>query len=113
MNGKAIKTKQIALRSLIVVVDGTLATPVATGFDQYGVSSVQDLAAGRYKINFNRPFSRACEVAGFSMKTTDTTLVVEESDESSVTINTIDMAGANTDAKFVLFVVGSDSRYDI
>lgn len=111
--GRPIKTEQISLRALFFVVDGTLATPAASGFDQYQISSVQDLAVGRYKINFLRPFERSCQLAGFGMLTADTSLVVEAIDSSSITINSIDMAGTNVDAKFSLHVIGSDARYDV
>lgn len=110
---RSIKSAQIKLRMIMVHVDGTAGTPAATSFDKFGVTSVTDLGAGSYRIIFNRPFARACKLAGWSTETAQRVVEVTATDVDRITVQCRDLAGVAADVDIFLTVVGSDSSYDI
>jgi len=48
---KPINTSQVKLRRLHIKVDGSAATPVASGVDKFLIESIDKLGAGNHKIN--------------------------------------------------------------
>jgi len=111
---RGISTAQIKMRLLNFGFDGTLANPLATGFDRFNIKSITKLAAGQYTIIFKSPFERACELMGFSFKTAgiqECEVVALAYDRITVTFK--NSAGADTDAVAFLSVIGSDARYDV
>jgi hypothetical protein len=111
---RSIKTAQLKMRELNFSIDGTAATPSASGFDQYGISSVIDLGAGNYTIIFRDPFERACQLGGIGMLTAGIIMQVTAVAYDRITVLcTAAATGAATDADFHMCVKGSDSRYDV
>jgi hypothetical protein len=110
---RTLSTAQLKMRILAFQLDGTVATPVAAGFDRFNIDSVVDLGAGSYTIIFKKPFERACELMGWSSKTAG----IDECQVVAVAADRITVqaaaGGLNTDADLFLTVVGSDARYDI
>ena len=108
---RGIKTAQVGLRVLNLILDGVPATPVVSGFDEFGIKSVIDLGAGSYTLILDRPFERDCMVTGHAMLTVDGTLEVVAVAYDRVTVQT-KVSGAPTDTKFSLQIMGSDSRFN-
>lgn len=109
---RSIGTAQLKMRELNFLIDGTQATPVATGFDRFQISSVIDLGAGNYTIVFASPFERACQLAGIVSLTAGVTAHVTATAYDRVTVQCLDTAGAALDADLSLCVKGTDSRFD-
>lgn len=111
---ESIKSAQLQLRQLNFKVNGTLATPTATGFDQFNILSVVDNGVGDYTIIFKFPFKRTPQLAGWSSLTTACGgLKVEAIAYDRINVKTFDYAGVAVDADIFLCVLGSDFRYDI
>jgi len=111
-----LSTAQIKLRMLAFGFDGTALGPalVATGFDQFNISSITKLAPGQYTVIFKKPFERACELLSWVSKTAgiqECEVVATAYDR--VTFTTKNSAGVDTDALLFLSVLGSDARYDV
>lgn len=112
---RSIKTAQLKLRELNIKLNGTLATPTVTGFDQYQVSSVVDLGVGNYTVIFSNPFERACQLGGVASLTADIDVQVTAVAFDRITVKCMDAATglAATEADLFLCIKGSDSRYDV
>jgi hypothetical protein len=110
---RGLKSAQILQRILNFTLSGVPATPVAGGFDQYGIKQVIDLGAGNYTVIFKYPFERACQLAGHASLTSGILVQVTAVDFDRITIQCRDAAGVATDANLHLSVIGSDSRYDV
>ena len=110
---RSIKSVQPSLREMSLQINGTLATPTATGFDQYGVSSVVDSTNGLLTIIFKRPFERACQVKGIVPITADTRHEVVAVDFDRVTVQCTDLAGVDAVGDYYITILGSDSRFDV
>ena len=109
---RSIGSSQLKLRKLVFTVDGVVATPVASGFDKFGILQILDLGAGNYTIIFADPFERACIVEGHSMTTPNSALHVTAVAFDRVTVQCTDLAAGALDAVFSLSVMGSDGRFD-
>jgi len=112
---RSIKSAQVGLREINLQVNGSLATPTATGFDQFGVSSVIDNGVGNYTIVFKSPFERVCACKSLAMITADAIARVSAVAKDRITIETFDSTDGTTpkEADFYLCVLGSDFKYDI
>lgn len=100
------------MRELNFIIDGTSATPAASGFDRFQIKQVIDLGAGNYTIIFKSPFERACQLGGVGMITPQRVLAVTAVAYDRITVAITDLAGAAADADFALCVKGSDARFD-
>ena len=95
-----LKIRQNNMTFLFIAVDGTVVTPVASGLDSKFVSSVQDLGAGNYKINFKDKARRALIPVGHEVFTDGLYLRVTAVNTESVTVLCKTFAGVATDASF-------------
>ena len=84
------------------VFDGTGGT-ITTDGDR-NVSSISKVSAGRYKVNFRRPVPLAHRVVSVSLNGAGSGFVFAE-DETSVTINTVNPAGTQTDFGRIMLTV--------
>jgi len=109
---RSIKTAQLGMRELNILLVGATGTLSVAGFDEHQVS-VTDLGVGNYKVTFLRPFERACALGGFASVTTDRTLEVVAVAVDSITILCNDLAGAPAEADVYLCIKGSDARYNV
>lgn len=93
----AIKTSQVRLRRIHVKVNGTAATPVASGVDKFLVASIDDLGVGNYKINLTgKAFARnnnPLDVIGFTAIGDVALFQVDATDRSSITISAFEADG--------------------
>ena len=112
---RSIGTAQIKMRELNFALNGVPATPVVSGFDQHGISSVVDLGAGNYTIIFKNPFERACQLGGIGMLTAGIIMQVTAVAYDRITVLCTDAATGltATDCAFHMCVKGTDSRYDV
>lgn len=110
---RSIGTAQLKMRELNFSIDGTAGTPAASGFDQFGISSVVDLGAGNYTIIFANPFERACQLGGWASLTANIMLQVTAVAYDRITVQCTDETGAAADADLHMCVKGSDARYDV
>lgn len=106
---RSIKTGQVSLRQLNIVVDATSGTPVISGFDKLGIDSVIDLGAGNHTIIFKRPFEQSCIPTGHCMFTVGGSLEITAVAYDRVTVQS-KVATVAADAKFSLQITGCDSR---
>jgi len=81
-----LQCRQVGQVQLNLSVNGTAATPVASGPDAAFVSSVQDLGTGNYKINFKEPAKIAPFCSGLVSLTVDATIQVTASTVDSITV---------------------------
>ena len=109
---RSISSEQLHLRMLNVSIDGTVATPIASSFDQHQIASIIDLGAGNYTIIFASPFERDCLPQGHMMLAADRAMHVTAVAFDRVTVQCSDLAGVAADAAFNLSVMGSDGRFD-
>lgn len=111
---RSIKTAQLKMREINILLAGATGTPVISGFDQYQCT-VTDLGVGNYKVNFNSPFERACALGGFALVTTGVAAVnVIAVAADSITIQCdSDLIGTPIEADVYLCIKGSDARYDV
>lgn len=111
---RSIKTAQLKMRELNILLEGSSGTPAISGFDQYQVS-VTDLGVGNYKVSFNNPFERNCALGGFGLVTAGVaSVVVTAVAEDSITIQCdSDLIGTPVDCDLYLCIKGSDARYDV
>lgn len=108
---RGIKSKQVNLREINLQINGTLATPTATGLDEFGVKEVVDGGAGLLTIIFNSPFLRSdVMVKSIAMITADTAANVVATAYDRVSIQTTDLAGVNTVADYFVSIIGSDFK---
>lgn len=112
---RSIKTAQLKMRMLNLILNGTPGTPVAIGFDRFGVSSVTDNGVGDYTVIFKNPFERACQCAGLAIITADCIGIVTAVASDRITVKTFDATDGTTakEADMYLNVIGSDARYDV
>ena len=109
---RSIKTAQVNLREINLKVNGTAATPTATGLDEYGVKQVIDGGTGLLTIIFKAPFLGEVAVKSISMITADADAHVVAVAYDRATIQAR-VAGANADADYYLCVLGSDFKNKI
>ncbi|RLA65481.1 MAG: hypothetical protein DRQ88_09375 [Epsilonproteobacteria bacterium] len=112
---RAIKTAQIKLREMNIIVQGTDTGPaiVPLGFDRMGVT-IEKTGNGLYTISFKVAFIR--DVVGYGQTLTDGHLVsVLAVSPTSIDIKTAAGSAPTTasDADFALRIVGSEHSYDI
>ena len=107
---RGIKSQQVNLREINLQINGLLATPTATGFDEFGVSEVIDGGTGLITIVLNRPFLRSdVMVKSISMITADATASVVATAADRVTIQAM-VAGVDADADYFISILGSDFK---
>jgi len=95
-----LKIRQNNVTYLHISIDGTVATPVAGGWDTKFIKSVQDLGAGNYKITFKDKARRNLLPIGHEVYTDGLYLRVTATDKESVTVLCKTFAGVATDASF-------------
>lgn len=106
---RTLKSRQIGLVKTYHLISGTAATPADSGLDKAYVSSVEDLGAGSYKINFLEPSRLDIVVDSIVSATAGAIINVAAVDKESVTINVISRADvlAAMDADFYISCVHS------
>jgi len=110
---RSIKSAQLKMRELNFAISGTAGTPVASGFDRFGIKQVIDLGVGNYTVIFKAPFERACLLGGWSSSTADVALQVTALAYDRITVQcTLASTAAAVDADISLCVKGSDARFD-
>lgn len=110
---RSIKTAQVGLRELNFYFDGSVASPVPAGFDQFQISSISKLQTGQYTVVFSGPFERACRAHGWVMGDENRYVVIESAayDRVTLSIRRRDTQ-ARVDDTVDLRVMGSDHRFD-
>ena len=101
------------MRELQIIVDGTSATPSASGHDRLQISSVVDNGVGDYTIILKRPFNaknQSKAMAFVQPITAGIAVSVVAVDHDRVTVNCTDLAGVAADADLMLLIKGSDAR---
>ena len=112
---RSISTAQVKMREMDIFVDGTVTTPVAAGFDEFGIKSVTDTGTGDYLITLNAAFGRD-DIMAFAQSTTTGVLCeIGAVTRNSVQVLCFDVAtGATpTDGAFFLRILGSEFNYNI
>ena len=100
---RSLKCRQVGHVLMSVSVNGTAVTPAASGSDAMFVSSVQDLGAGSFKINFKEAAKQNLEVIGLVSLTDQAIGRVAAVDKESITVQFDDPAtGAAKDADFTV-----------
>lgn len=110
---RTVRTAQVRMREMDLLIADTLTTPVAQGFDRFGVSSVTDDGPGVYTINIANAFGRddimgfvtACSAPGYGQITAVT--------RNTIQVSMFDTAGAAADIDFFIRILGSEFNYDI
>jgi hypothetical protein len=100
----AKRCRQIEFYEVFFSVNGTAGTPAASGIDAKAVSSVQDLGAGNYKINFKDVSPQNLVVSGIVNFTASRVGRVTAQDQSSVTVQFTNLSGVAADADFSICV---------
>lgn len=100
----AKRCRQIELYEIFISVDGTAATPAASGIDAKAIDSVQDLGTGNYKINFKDKSPQNVVVGGIVNLTAARVGRVTAVDQSSATVQFTDLAGVAADADFSICI---------
>jgi len=108
---RSIKTGQLQLREMNLQVNGSLATPTVTGFDEFQIDSIVDLGVGTYQILLGKgSFERGCQLKGFGCISAAGSVVAIASDFDRITVEFRDAAGALADEDFFINILGSDFR---
>jgi len=112
---KPIETSQVKLRRIHVKVDGTIATPVASGVDQYLVGSVVDNGVGDYTIvltDKSKPkYANNLDVISIVPIGAFALFNVVAVTPSSVRIAFFDETGAAQDTAFGVEIQANDNRF--
>jgi len=85
---RSIQGRQLKTGKLFISFDGTLATPLATGPDQYAVSSIVKNAAGDYTIILKVAYEQVIFVSSI-LCGTQTAKTVTAVAKDRVTIDTV------------------------
>jgi len=112
---RSIKTSQIKMRKLHIVLDGTAATPVVSGFDAGQIKEVIDNGVGSYTIVLKRPFNKENKHKAMAMVTAISQSVVPACtavDFDRVTIDVEDTSGGAIDAQLMIEIIGCDHRFN-
>lgn len=106
---RSIKSSQPKVRELTTLVDGTLATPAASGLDASQVSIV-DNGVGDYTVMISNPFLQDALVSGLAPVTSETIIQVTAVAEDRVTVNCFEVDGTTPkEAAFYITIKGTDS----
>ena len=98
---RSLKCRQVGQVQINLSVNGTAVTPAASGPDANIVSSVTDLGAGNYKINFKEKFKKALHVSAIVPLTDKANIRVTATDVDSVTVQADDSTtGLSIDSDF-------------
>ena len=97
---RSLKCRQVGQVQMQVSVNGTDATPVASGPDAMFVASVVDGGAGLYTINVKEASKINLFVTGIVPITAGILASIVAVTTSSITIQCEDTAGLATDADF-------------
>ena len=97
---RSLKCRQVGQVQMNISVNGTAATPVASGPDAAFIQSITDGGAGLYTINLKEPAKIAPFVSGIVALTADVIPHVVAVTTSSITVQFNDAAGAAADADF-------------
>lgn len=89
-----LQCRQVGQIQLNLSVNGTAATPVASGPDAAFVASVTDLGTGNYKITFKEPAKIAPFCSGLILLTADASIIVTASTVDSITVQAKSVAAA-------------------
>ena len=112
-NARSIKTAQLKMRELQIIVDGTAGTPSASGHDKLQISQVVDNGVGDYTIILKRPFNavnKSKAMAFVQSITADRVAAVVAVAHDRVTVNVTDLSGVAADADLMILIKGSDAR---
>ena len=112
---RSVKSAQVRMREIVVMVDGTAGTPAATGFDASQIDSVVDNATGDYTIILKKPFNKDNSNLPVCQVTSMTDGVMVKFDSSAydrVTVKAFDDAGLAVDADLLLVIKGCDHRFN-
>jgi len=110
---KAVVMNTPKMRQIAVNVDGTAATPEASGHDKSQVSSVVDNGTGSWTIILKKPFNKENPnkpMAQVTSLTAGAILHVSATDFDRVTVQAQDDAGSAMDADFTVSILGCDHR---
>lgn len=99
---RSLKVRQIGQIQMHVIINGTAATPVASGPDASFVSAVQKIATGQYRIAFRDRAKSNLLPSSIVSLTSSRTGRFFASDTESVTIYTFNDAGAAADADILV-----------
>jgi hypothetical protein len=91
---RALQCRQVGQVQLNLSVNGTAATPVASGPDAAFVLSVSDLGTGNYTITFKESAKIAPFCSGLVSLTADATIQVTASTVSSITVQAKSVASS-------------------
>jgi hypothetical protein len=112
---KPIQTSQVSLRRLHIKINGTGATPVASGVDQYLIESVVDNGVGHYTINLNGKAkarnNNALDVIAINPIGAFAIFQVVATTSSSVTVKFADAAAVALDVDFAIEIQANDNRF--
>ena len=111
---RSIKSSQIKLRQLSVIVSNVPATPTVGGFDEFQIDSLVDNGVGDITVIFKKPFERDCQCSGLVIITPDVIGIVTAVAYDRITVKTFDATDGTTakDAAFYLNILGSDHRFN-
>lgn len=117
---KAVISHQIKMREVNVNVDGSAATPAASGFDKSQIKEVIDNGVGSWTIVLKMPFNKDnanSPQAQVQSLTADVVFHVSAVDYDRVTVqgrsvgtSTVDPAAADGD--FAVRILGCDHRFN-
>jgi hypothetical protein len=108
---RSLKSRQVGLKKLYVSVNGTAATPVASGLDAKFVESVTDHGTGDYTIKLKLPAQADLIPDGIASKTANASGVVDAVNKQEITLNFFDEAGDPVDADFNLGIIYPEIKH--
>lgn len=107
---RSIKSSQPKVRELSALIQGTLATPIASNMDASQLSVV-DNGVGDYTIMINNPFNLDVVVSGVAPVTSETIVQILSVAEDRVTVYCFEVDGTTPkDADFYISIKGTDSK---
>lgn len=107
---RGLQCRQVGQVALNVSINGTAATPVASGPDAFFVQSVEDLGTGNYRITFKEASKLNLHVAALVLATSDSTIIPTVVSTTAVTVQARSVAGtpAAKDVDFSMQVLFAD-----
>lgn len=104
------KVRQIGQVELNISVNGTAATPVASGPDAFFVESITDLGTGNYKIKLKEPAKMNLHVSSIVCATADATIIptVVSAQEITVQAKSVAASPAAKDVDFSIQIKFAD-----
>jgi hypothetical protein len=103
--------RQVGQVVLNISVNGTAATPVASGPDAFFVQSITDIGTGNYRITLKEASNINLHVAALVLGTSDSTIIPTIVSKSEVTVQARSVAAspAAKDVDFSIQIIYADS----